>query len=221
MNYQEYKIPGTHNEVVNYEPIVQGMDTPITDSAFEMTYKMRQHMKEMLQSRDSRERLVERQAIIALHKTIEEVRDMKIESQIREARRKKLGSIIDALVYGARKSKAGATKLQEDVIWNNLVERESQIGGKILETSSDLENTFHYHDRNEWFWLCESKEGSSKQTVRYLIDENNGIYRSLDGNVFIEVAKNERLNLIDAINEYSKRVLTHIYGREDLSRQIA
>lgn len=221
MNYQEYKIPGSHQEVVNYEPIVQGMDSPRNDSGFEMTYKMKQHMKELLQSRDSRERLEERQAIIEIHKTLDDVREMEIETQIRQARKKKLGSIIDAYVYGASKSKIMAAQLQEENIWKNLVERESEIGGSLLNESNDLVHTFHYHDRNEWFWICEAKDGSAKQVVRYLIDESNGIYRNVDGVVFIEISDNERLNLIDAINAYSKQVLKEIYDREDLVRKIA
>lgn len=221
MNYQEYQIPGSHTNAPIEEPIIRGMDTPKMDSAMEMTFSMKQHIKEMMQSRDSRERLAERQSIIAIHNTLEDVREMEIERRIREARRKKFGSIIDSLVYGARKSKAGAIELQEKAIWNDLLERESEIGGQILSASTGLVQSFHYHDRDEWFWLCETKDGSNKQLVRYLIDENNGIYRNVNGIAFVEIGETERLNLIDAINEYSKRVLVQVYDREDLTRQTA
>jgi hypothetical protein len=197
------------------------MDLPKDSIGYELTYRMKQQMKEMAQSRDSRERLAERQAIVAIHRVLDEIREMEIESQIREARRRKIGSFIDALVYGARKSKSEAAKLQEETIWNNLVERESEIGGKFLDTESDLKNTFHYHDRNEWFWICEKNDGTIRQVVRYVIDENNGIYRNVDGIAFIEISENERLNLIEAINVYTKHVLTNLYKREDLVRQIA
>ena len=213
MSYQEYKIPG--GDQGRYADSIS--DTPdnfIYQNNYSIDMSADNYLKSLENSIEDKRRLLERQEVLKIHQLIEQVRTEAISKKIKQAKSKKIGSIIDRFVYGS--SISGSSDTQESVILSQFLDKESDLGGKLFENTENLEHSFHYHDRNEWFWLCTSKDGTNRQLVRYLIDETNGFYRSVNGGDFEVVDENEKNNLISAIDKYKTTVLINIYSRNDL-----
>ena len=213
MSYQEYKIPG--GDQGRYADSISDIpDNFIYQNNYSIDMSADNYLKSLENSIEDRRRLLERQEVVKTHKLIEQVRTEAVSKKIKQAKSKKIGSIIDRFVYGS--SKSGSSDTQESVILSQFLDKESDLGGKLFENTGNLEHSFHYHDRNEWFWLCTSKDGTNRQLVRYLIDETNGFYRSVNDSDFEQVDENEKNNLISAIDKYKATVLINIYSRNDL-----
>lgn len=210
MTYQEYKIPGG-NQGQYFDPINDSVqkNEPEIIKNISIDYVI-----ELEKSIELKNRLDERKEIIHLNNLIEEVRKEAVTKKIEESRQRKIGSFIDSIVYGSFKSKN--TNTQENAFLNNYLEIESDLGGQIFHGHPELEHSFHYHDRNEWYWLCVSKDRTKKQLVRYVVDENKGIFKSIEGGVFEELSDTERQNFKLAVEKYKEVVLTNLYNRMDL-----
>lgn len=213
MSYQEFKIPGGEQGRY-FDSIDDAPNISLNENQF-ISGDSHNYLDALNKSIEYRDRLIERQNLIKTHQLLENVRQEAVADKIRQARRKKIGSFIDSIVYGSFKSENSNT--QESAILNQYLELESDLGGQIFEYHPDLNHSFHYHDRNEWFWLCTTKDENIRQLTRYVIDENNGIFRSVNDGPFEEVSNQERSNLINAVDKYRATVLSKVYNRSDIA----
>lgn len=215
MSYQEFKIPGgDQGRYSDSIPDNSENSNQFLENEFVFEETPHNYLKKLEKSIEARDRLIERQKLIQTHRLIEDVRSNAVTEKILQAKGRKIGSFIDRFVYASFNT--NKSDIQSTVILNQFLNLESDLGGKILDSREDLVHSFHYHDRNEWFWLCSTKDGSKKQLVRYIIDEIHGIHKSIDNENFQDISEEERNNLINAIEKYKQIILIKIYNRNDL-----
>lgn len=106
-----------------------------------------------------------------------------------------------------------ASAAQSDIL-RRLVNRESQIGSEILGYPAHggrREFFMSPTHSNEWLWHEETPDGNKVQTVRYIISEDEGIFKSINGATYEVVKGKEFENLMSAIKTYYKRVMHELY----------
>lgn len=155
----------------------------------------------------------DRQEILSIHRRLEQVRDAKINDMKLNTRRRKLGAFMDYIVLGRP---LGADTEQAAMYLNKLIDTEAEVGGAMFSTDPAHLHYFHYHDNDEWFWYVENSLGE-QQTVRYVVKELDGIVRSVNGQGFEELSHDEHEKFLIATKLYGERVLSSIYGRQDLA----
>ena len=204
MNYQQFTIPGenkpqTIEELSSVETTLKDV-LPVDKTEFQTG-------------------IDERREIIQIQKSIEAARESKINEILYESRKRKIGSLVDRLVFGSSVSSDDGAKQREELWRKQLLEIESEHGGELIQPLADEKHFFHYHDRNEWFWYVRNPKTNAEQSVRYLVDEQKGIFRSLNAAEFELISDSEKENLIAAIKDYHIHVLSGVYNRQDLASQ--
>lgn len=105
---------------------------------------------------------------------------------------------------------------QRAAILRSLVNKESRLGGAIFGVprhGGRREFFLSPTHNNEWIWHQETPDGLKSMTVRYILIENKGVFKSIDGQPYERVVGDEKSHLFDAIHLYYASVMKNLYVR--------
>ena len=212
----EYQIPQT--EYAHSEPeIIEA--SPLSDVA--QTYDSLVRGSQYYENRaallgEQAEKKNERQAIIAMGNDILAVRQIEVKKRLAKPRAGVMQRAFSMMMTGQVGSSVDEARLTDET-FRDLMNRESSIGSSLIEMPPTVgRQEFFLSDShaNEWFYHAQSLlQPAKSRTIRYLVSEADGIFKSIDGNSYQTVASDELAQFTDLTKKYHTPVNTNLYKK--------
>lgn len=212
----EYQIPQT--EYAQSEPEVIEASSPINVA---QNYDSLVRGSDYYENRaallgEEAEKRNERQSIIAIGDDILAQRQNEITSRLTAPKAGVMKRVLSMIMTGQIDSSVDKAR-QADEIFRDLMNKESNIGSSLIgmpPTVSRQEFFLSDSHPNEWFYHAQSLlQPDKSRTIRYLVSEPDGIFKSIDGGSYQTVAGPELTQFTDLTKKYSEQVNKNLYKK--------
>jgi len=219
----EYQIPQT--EFVVDQPEIVEASSP---DAVAQYYDSLDRQSEYYGNRpailaEEAERLIDRQELIAQGNEIHEQRRAAIENRLIAPKSGAMKRVFSMIMTGQFDTSNDKARLADE-IFRNLMNKESAIGSSLIPMPSTVSRQeFFLSDShpNEWFYHAQSlMQPAISRSIRYLVSEPDGIYKSIDGGQYSLLKVNELSDFLKLTNAYSTQLMSGPYknmSRSDFS----
>lgn len=171
------------------------------------------------------EQRIERQKLIALGNDIHTLRQAEIEKRLDTSKAGIMKRVLDMIMTGQFSSSVDKARLTDET-FRALMNEESAVGASVIPMSPTVRRQeFFLSDDprypNEWFYHAQSLIRPSESiTLRYVVSEPDGIYKSIDGGQYVLLESKELSDFLDLTRVYADQLMNGPYknvSRSDFS----
>ena len=151
--------------------------------------------------------LIDRQELIAKGNKIHEQRRVAIENRA-APKSGAMKRVLNMIISGPIDTSVDKTRLASE-IFRDLMNKEGMIGASLCKKpDAASDHLFFLSDHkdhpHEWFYYAQSiSQPNISRTLRYVVSEQEGILKSIDGGPYKAITGNELAEFVDQTKRYS------------------
>jgi hypothetical protein len=150
--------------------------------------------------------LIDRQELIAKGSKIHEQRRAAIENRA-APKSGAMKRVLNMIISGPIDTSVDKTRLASE-IFRDLMNKEGMIGASLCKKpDAASDHLFFLSDHkdhpHEWFYYAQSSQPNISRTLRYVVSEQDGILKSIDGGAYEAIVGNELAEFIYQTKRYS------------------